>query len=43
MLKTPLGEIIVSIDDTETEYTAVTAALDHRCDNGSIFCFCIVY
>ena len=32
MLKTPLGEIIVSIDDTETEYTAVTAALDHRCD-----------
>ena len=32
MLKTQLGEIIVSIDDTETEYTAVTVPLDHRCD-----------
>ena len=33
MLKTPLGEIIVSVDDTEMEYTAVSVPLDHRCDN----------
>ena len=32
MLKTPLGEIIVSIDETETEYTAAAAPLDHRCN-----------
>ena len=32
MLKTPLGEIIVYIDDTESEYTAVAVHLDHRCD-----------
>ena len=31
MLKTPLGEIIVYIDDTESEYTAVAVPLDHRC------------
>lgn len=32
MLKTPLGEIIVSIDDTEIEYTTSAVPLDHRCD-----------
>ena len=32
MLKTPLGEIIDSIDDTETEYTAAAVPFDHRCD-----------
>ena len=32
MLKTPLGEIIVSVDDMKTEYTAAAVPLDHRCD-----------
>ena len=32
MLKTPLGDIIVSVDDTETEYTAAAVPLDHRCN-----------
>lgn len=32
MLTTPLGEIIVLVDDKKTEYTAVCHATDHRCD-----------
>ena len=32
MLKTPFGDIIVSIDDTDSEYTAVAVPLDHRYD-----------
>ena len=39
MLKTPFGDIIVSVDDTKTEYTAAAVPLDHRCDklNGRYF------
>ena len=32
MINTPLGDLIVSIDDTEIEYTAIAVPLDHRCD-----------
>ena len=32
MLKTPLGGIIVSVDDMKTEYTAAAVPIDHRCD-----------
>ena len=39
MLKTPFGDIIISVDDTKTEYTAAAVPLDHRCDklNGRYF------